>query len=128
MRKEGDSRYEESFNSFLAGMLLTRNCVNNFDFFNSMNLFSNIYNVDIVSIGEEINIPIYLDDNEIKLLRNIRDIVIINGREMSIESYLYSFTTPRVREFFHIPDLVSRENDRKSKLFARILLRKKIAI
>lgn len=127
MPQDGDSCYEESFNSFLAGVLLTKRKINNFEFFNLMNTFQNVYNVDIVSVGSEICVPIYFDDNEINLLKELDTEILVNGNNITIRDYLYSFTTSRVRDFFRIPDVIVKK-EKKPSVFVRILLKKKIAI
>ena len=132
MSQNGDPRYEESFNSFLAGMLLTRNRISNLAFFERLNCFQNVYKVDVISSGEDIRLPyIYLDDNEIRLLKNIDEDFLIDGRSMNIRSYLYSFTTPRVRDFFGIPHVKIEEKKRNpfvKKLFKSNNVKKKSVI
>lgn len=120
MPQDGDSRYEESFNSFLAGVLLTRKFINNFEFFNLMNSFEEHYNITVVSKQPELAVSIYFSDNGIGINKNFGDRIIINNKYMTIDNYLYSFTTPRVREFMGIPP---RENSNVevSGFFRRIL-------
>lgn len=119
-----DLKYEESFNSFLAGLLLTRNHVNNFTFFHLLNSFQNRYNVTVVSLGNDINVPIYLNDDEITLHMSLDDEILVNGKSISVRSYLYSFTTPRIREFFKIDNL----KESKKSLLVKKMFRNKIAI
>jgi len=102
MSQDGYQRDSESFNAFLAGVLLTRNCINNFEFFTLMNNFEEIYSVDIVSDERDICIPLYLDDVKIKLNNELNDVIVINGKKIFVRDYLYMFTTPKVREFFNI--------------------------
>ena len=127
MPQDGDSRYEESFNSFLAGIFLTKKGIDNFEFCNYMNSFSNIYNVEIVSVGNDICIPIYFGDVEIKLSKNMDEVISVNGRNITVGEYLYSLTTTRVREFFGIPDIKNKHVgfSQKFKPLVRTLLRKK---
>lgn len=129
MPQDGDSRYEESFNSFLAGIFLTRRSINNFEFFSCMNSFINLYNVDIASIGNDICVPIYFDDKEIKMIKNIDDIICVNNKNITVREYLYSLTTVRVREFFKIPDVRSNHTtfSQKFKPLIRVLSKKKIS-
>lgn len=129
MPQDGDSRYEESFNSFLAGIFLTRRSINNFELFSYMNSFVNLYNVDIASIGNDICIPIYFDDIEIKMIKNIDDVICVDNRNITVREYLYSLTTARVREFFKIPDVQSNHTifSQKFKPIIRTLLKKKIS-
>ena len=95
---------------YLAGLLLTRNRISNFAFFERLNYFQHIYNVDITGYGEDIRLPyIYLDDNEIRLLASLDEDFYLDGKLVSIRSYLYSFTTPRVRDFFKIPHMQVEE-------------------
>lgn len=122
MSRDDDPRYEESFNSFLAGILLTKNRISNFAFFERLNYFQNVYRVDIISSGDDIRLPyIYLDDNEIRLLRSLDEDFFIDGKRMNIRNYLYSFTTPRVREFFGIPEI--KKEDKKNSPFVKRLFK-----
>lgn len=124
----GEQCYEESFNSFLAGVLLVRRRIDNFSFFNLMNSFEINYNVDIVSIDNDIRVPIYLDDNEIRLLKDINDKIMIDGKCMTIKDYLYSVTTPRVRHFLDIPEIEEKIKPLevvKKFPFVRILCKKR---
>lgn len=125
MPQDGDPRYEESFNSFLAGVLIAKSRINNFDFFNLMNSFQNTYNVTVVNLGSDLTVPIYLDDNEIRLLKNLDDVISFWGKNTTIRNYLYSFTTPRVRTFFGIPDMEVEKN-RKANTLIRKLFKKKV--
>lgn len=127
MPYDGDSRYEESFNSFLAGVFLTKNKINNFEFFNYMNAFSNMYNVDIVGIGNDICIPIYFDDNEIQMTKSMEDIICVNYVDITVREYLYSLTSNRVREFFKISDINNKYFvfGHKFRPFSRTILRKR---
>lgn len=129
MPQDGDSRYEESFNSFLAGVFLTRRSINNFEFFSYMNSFVNLYNVDIASIGNDICVPIYFDDIEIKMIKNMDDVICINNRNITVREYLYSLTTARVREFFKIPDVRSNHTifSQRFKPLVRALLKRKVS-
>ena len=126
MPQNCDLRYEESFNSFLAGVFLTTEKINNFEFFNYMNEFSNMYNVDIVGIGNDICIPIYFDDNEIKITKSMEDIICVNHANITVREYLYSLTSNRVREFFNISDIQNKSLvfGHRFKPFSKVLLRK----
>ena len=132
MSRDGGPHYEESFNSFLAGMLLTKNRISNFAFFERLNYFQNVYSVDIISRGDDIRLPyIYLDDNEIKLLKSLDEDFLIDNKRINIRNYLYSFTTPRVREFFGIPEI--KKEDKKvnplvKRLFKNSNVKKKAVI
>ena len=105
-RNESDSAV--SFNSFLAGVLLTRTKISNFIFFNLLNSFEKTYNVSVISEGNlcdeesDIYLPIYLDDTSIVLRKNYDDILTINGKRMTVKDYLYGLTCPEVREYFNI--------------------------
>lgn len=104
MPQDGGSWYEESFTSFLAGVLFTRRFISNFEFFELMNKFENLYSVSISS-GEDMVVPIHLDDNGIYLNKNYDDIIVINKKKITVRDYLYSLTTSNVRTFFGIPDV-----------------------
>jgi len=128
MPQDGESRYEESFTSFLAGVLYTRRAISNLEFFELMNRFENMYDVTIYS-GEDIKIPIYLEDRGISLRKNYDDIVIDDNKKITVGNYLYSVTTPNVREFFGIPDIKVKESVVKlNNPFIRRKLKRKIAI
>lgn len=102
MPQDGDLCCYESFNSFFAGVLLTRKKISNFDFCDLLNKFENYYNVCIISKegDADICLSIYFDDNCITLINNYDEFITVNGREMTVASYLYSITSSRVREFF----------------------------
>jgi len=128
MPQDGESRYEESFTSFLAGVLYTRRAISNLEFFELMNRFENMYDVTIYS-GEDIKIPIYLEDRGISLRKNYDDMVIVDNKKITVGNYLYSVTTPNVREFFGIPDIKVKESVVKlNNPFIRRKLKRKIAI
>lgn len=109
MPQDGIQIIEESFNSFLAGVFLTRNCINNFEFFNLMSTFEERYNVDIISDDKDLCVSIYLDDVKMKLRNGLSDVITINNREITVYDYLYSFTSLNVRSFFNIPDIEKLE-------------------
>lgn len=117
MPLDGEQCYEESFNSFLAGAFLINRRIKNLDLLNMLNNFEKTYNVDVVSLGGDIILPIYMDDNEVILRGNIDDI--IYGKNTNVRDYLYSFTTPRVREFFGIPE-IKYENKKINILIKRL--------
>lgn len=126
----GEQKYEE-FNSFLAGVFLTRKRIKNFDFMLLMNEFEKKYASSILSLGEDIYLPIYFDNNEMVLYKDIGDTVLIDGKKSIIRDYLYSFTTPSVREFFGIPEINVEEKKPATlikKLFGGKNTVKKIAI
>ncbi len=130
MSQDCDPRYDESFNSFLAGVFLTRSRINNFDLFNLMYSFENAYNVSVVSLGGDICVPIHFIDNEIKLYKDINDVIVINGKNIIIRNYLYSFTTSRVRQYFGIPEIQLQEkksNGFIKKLFRRDNVKRKLS-
>jgi len=105
MPQDGMQRKEVSFNSFLAGVLLTKKCIDNFVFFNMMDTFERHYNVDVISDNSDLCVSIYLDDIKIKLNSEYSDVILVNSKKILVSDYLYSFTTPIVREFFNIPDI-----------------------
>lgn len=128
MPQEGIQRGEESFNSFLAGVLLTKKSINNFEFFNLMQTFESVYNVDVISDSSDLNVSIYLDDEKIKLKNSFSDIIFVDGKKVFVNDYLYGFTTPRVRNFFNIPDLehlLVRKTNIISKPLIKILSKNK---
>lgn len=126
MPQEGWSRYDESFTSFLAGVLYTRRTITNFDFFELMNEFEKCYNVTIYS-GDDIKIPIYLEDKGIRLQRDYSDIVVIDNNRITVKEYLYSLMTPNVQDFFRIPD-VKQIQVKVGSPFVKRILKRKIAI
>lgn len=110
---------KESFNSFLAGVLLTTSSIKALDFFKLMNVFEVEYDVTVVSFDTMCNdsdlcIPIYLDDNMIRLPMSIDNNVCVNGVMTTVRQYLLSVASPRIKEFFEIPDIkieVNSKND-----------------
>lgn len=129
MLQDGHSCDEESFNSFLAGMFLTRKSIKNFEFFNLMNSFSDNYGVEIVTVGNDIDVSLCFDNDTVKLLDDIDDVRIINNQQITIKEYLYSITSSRVREFFKISDAENKKIDlNKSKSMVKSLFRKKVSI
>lgn len=131
MPQDGHLQYEESFNSFLAGVLLTRRKINNFEFLTLMSVFEKTYNVSVVSLGGDIFVPIYFDDNGISLYKDMDDVISIKGESLTVRNYLYSFTTSRIREFFGIPELILEEKKTNSlvkKLFRNNYIKSKIAV
>ena len=91
----------ESFNSFLAGVLLTKKRIGNLEFANLMCEFENSYNVCIAS-SDDVEIPVYLDDKSISIHNDYEDIVIIGNKSMTVYDYLYSLTSLRVRNYFNL--------------------------
>lgn len=131
MSQDGDTCYEEAFSSFLAGVFLTRKRIKNYDFMALMNEFEEKYNVSILSLGGDIYLPIYFDDNEMVLYKDIDDVILVDGKEKVIRDYLYSFVTLRVREFFSIPEIEVKEKKTFTlikKLFGGNSTIKKIAM
>lgn len=131
MPRDGIQRGEEYFNSFLAGVLLTKKSISNFEFFNLMQAFENNYNVDVISDSNDLNVSIYLDDTRIKLNNSFGDTIFINGKKVFVNDYLYSFTTPRVREFFNIPNLdvfLVKKPYVSSNPFIRLKNKKKVIV
>jgi len=129
MPQDGIHITDESFNSFLAGVFLTRNCINNFEFFNLMSMFEEKYNVDIISDDKDLCVSIYLDDIKMKLRNELSDVITINNKQITVYDYLYSFTSLNVRSFFNIPDIEKLENIKfsfnKTKAFIKKLSRSK---
>lgn len=114
MSQDVDPRYDESFNSFLAGVLLTRKKIDNYSFFQLMNKLQNEYDITIVSDATDIKLFLYFSDNDINMRNDYDDVIIINNKKMTVKEYLYSFTTPRVREFFGLNDDIYSEKKQES--------------
>lgn len=114
MSQDVDPRYDESFNSFLAGVLLTRKKIDNYSFFQLMNKLQNEYDITIVSDATDIKLFLYFSDNDINMRNDYEDIIIVNNKKMTVKEYLYSFTTPRVREFFGLNDDIYFEKKQES--------------
>lgn len=123
MPQDGDPRYEESFTSFLAGVLYTRKTISNLEFFELINRFEMMYNLNIIS-GDDMILPIYLDDNGIHLHKSYDEIIMVNKKSVTVKEYLYSSTTFRVREFLGIPEV----NVKVDNNFVKKLFRKKVAV
>lgn len=124
MPQDGDNSYcnDESFNSFLAGIFLTTECIKNLDFFEQLSEFENKYSVSIISGSGDIQIPIYFDDNFMQMHADYDDIININGLEMTVRDYLYSLTSFRVRNFFNISLPQEREVRQSNVSFLRRLI------
>lgn len=125
MSQDSDLCSCESFNSFLAGVLLTRQKISNFEFCDLMSRFEAIYNVTVVSSegNSDIRLSIYLDDNNITLVDDYDSIVIVDGWKMTVSNYLYSITSPRVREFLGISP---KEEKIEKNSFIKRLFRRKV--
>lgn len=130
MPYDGELCYEEeSFNSFLAGVLLKEKKIDELEFCKLMGSFERKYKVDINGVGNEFYLPIYLEGNEIRLLKNYDDVILINGKNITVKNYLYSVTSSRVREFFELPSFNEEIAVKKSNsLVRKLLFRNKIAI
>jgi len=123
MPQDGDMLCYESFNSFLAGALLKKKKISNFDFCFEMNRFEELYNVSVIGLeGDgDIRLSIYFSDNDISLNNDYDSVVRIDGIDMTVNDYLYTFTTPRVREYFEISlrDNMEKNNSIIKKIFKR---------
>lgn len=118
--------YEEEFNSFLAGVFLTTNNIENSRFLNFMCNFEKRYNTSIVGY-DDFEISIYVNEGCLYMDASYDDIITINGIEMTVEKYLYSLTSERVRNFFTISS-PSEEKTMKTSFLRRILLKAKTGI
>lgn len=118
-----DQCYYESFNSFLAGVFLTNRKISNFEFYNAMKRFEKIYDVIVIGADDDIDLSVCLDDNNISLVNDYNDIIIVNDIKIRIEDYLYSFASPRVREFFNI--YIREEKLDRNDNFAQKMSKKK---
>ena len=99
----------ESFSSFLAGILLTRKRIKNFEFLTIMSDFERKYGVNIVG-RNELNIRININNDSIYLPSNYDDFIIINKKKIYVKDYLYSSTSDRIREYFDIPTITKNNN------------------
>lgn len=108
-----------SFNSFLAGFLLTKSEIDDFEFFKLLDIFENTYNITVIGEGEESYLPIYISNTKICLAKNYDDIIIVCGKKTTVKDYLYEVSTPKVLEFFNI---------QHEKGLTRILFKKLFAV
>lgn len=104
---EGDYFREISTNSFLAGILY---CKKSIDFMNEyfklQEDFENKYKISVVG-QEDLNVNIVVEGTSIRLIDDYEKIININGKKMSVRSYLYSLTTPEVREYLNIEEPIN---------------------
>lgn len=123
MPQDVKSCYEESFISFLAGVLYTRKSINNYEFMRLMRGFEEKYNVSLVGY-DNILILICSDDKRIYLKDDFDDRLLINGNLITVKDYLYSLTTDKVREYF---DIAEYNETKRNGTFSKKKFRKKIA-
>lgn len=118
-KKCEDNVHTISFNSFLAGVLLTRSEISNFEFFEILGIFEKNYAITSEDEENDIYLPICLSNKSISLIKKYDDIIVVDGKKTTVRNYLYGITTPEVREFFNIPH---------NKSFARILCKRLFSI
>ena len=111
MSHVSDTSCQESFNSFLAGLFLTRRNICNLELFQLMNEFENRYGVFIN--GERFDLSLDIGSNGIKLIEEYDDIIILKKTKITVKDYLFNIASDRVKEFF---DLQS-----KTKKLSRVM-------
>lgn len=116
MSNSGNLYNEEPFSSFLAGVLLTRREISNPEFCQLMNNFSETYDASIVGF-DGADVPVLINDSGFRLINDYSDVIIIDNKKMTVEKYLNSIVTSRVREFFNLSPDVKKKND---DIFANI--------
>lgn len=104
IENDGDYFREISTNSFLAGIFF---CKNSIDFINEYSKlqedFENKYKVSVIG-QEDLAVKIIVEGTKIRLVDDYDKIIKINGKIMNVRSYLYSLTTPEVKEYFGIEE------------------------
>lgn len=95
-----DTSCQEPFNSFLAGLFLTRRNICNLELFQLMNDFENKYGVFID--GEQFDLSLDIGSSDIKLIEEYDDIIILNKTKITVKDYLFNIASDRVKEFFDL--------------------------
>lgn len=98
MSYTSDTCDQESFNSFIAGLLLTKKTVCNLEFFELMNVFENKYAVCVV--GENFDLPLKINDSSMSLIQDYEEYIIFNNTRITVRDYLNNIASDRVKEFF----------------------------
>jgi len=100
----GEYYREIPTSSFLAGILF---CKNKIDFMTEYSKlqedFERKYRIS-VSGQESLAVKIAVEGTTIRLVDDYNKVINVNGRVMDVRSYLYSLTTPEVREYFDIEE------------------------
>lgn len=100
----GDYYREIPTSSFLAGVLF---CKNKIDFMTEYSKlqedFERKYKI-AVSGQESLGVKIAVEGTTIRLIDDYNKVINVNGRVMDVRSYLYSLTTPEVRDYFGIEE------------------------
>ena len=125
MPDNGDLCYAESFTSFLAGFLLTKKTIGISEFNDVKNDFENLYNIWVSGDSEINKINIYIEPHCIYILENLDDIILVNGKKKTTFEYLYSLTSPRVRDYFKLYNLnknIKNENGLVKKLLKHFII------
>lgn len=125
MPDNGDLCYTESFTSFLAGFLLTKKTIGISEFNDVKNDFENLYNIWVSGDSEITKINIYIESHCIYILENLDDIILVNGKKKTTFEYLYSLTSPRVRDYFKLYNLnknIKNENGLVKKLLKHFII------
>ena len=104
IENDGDYFREISTSSFLAGILF---CKNSIDFMNEyfklQEDFERKYKVSIIG-QEDLAVNVIVEGTIIRLVDDYNKIISVNKKFMSVRNYLYSLTTPEVREYFGIEE------------------------
>lgn len=102
IENEGEYYREISTNSFLAGILFCKNSVDFVSEYNKLQEdFENKYRVSVVG-QEDLIVNVIVEGTKIRLVDDYNKIINVNGKIMNVRSYLYSLTTPEIREYFSI--------------------------
>ena len=89
MSQNEENYYEEvSFNSFLAGVLLTRRVVSFRELRDLENSFVNMYNVKISGLDNLI-VRVVFEGENIRLVNDYNDVINVNGKLITVSDYLF---------------------------------------
>lgn len=94
----------EEFDSFLAGLLLTKTEIDCLEFSRLQVDFENYYNVYLFD-NQDVCLPVILKDDKLTLEKLYDDYILVNNKEVKVQDYLYSLTSERVREYFKLNNL-----------------------
>lgn len=104
IENDGDYYREISTTSFLAGVLFCKKEIDLMSEYSKLEKdFEKKYRISVT--GQEcLNVSVVVQGSKIKLLDDYSKVINVSGRLMDVRSYLYSLTTPEVREYFDIEE------------------------
>lgn len=96
---------DELFESFIAGILLTRIEIPYLELCKLQCEFENYYGISLDD-SQDIYLPIAFRDRSIALDKSYDEYIEVNKKRVKVSDYLYSITSAKVREYFKLDPVV----------------------